>query len=34
MHLDRQGHHLIGVDNNMRRVFLVREATPPGTWND
>src|SRR2546423_8773367 len=29
-HFDRQGHHVIGVDNNMRRMFF----GPPGdtTW--
>ena len=31
LHFDRQGHQVIGVDNNMRRVFF----GPPGdtTWN-
>jgi CDP-paratose 2-epimerase len=30
-HFDRQGHHIVGVDNNMRRVFF----GPPGdtNWN-
>src|SRR5690348_3755891 len=30
-HFDRQGHHVVGVDNNMRRVFF--GAAGDTTWN-
>src|SRR5437868_3342114 len=30
-HFDRQGHHVIGVDNNMRQVFFGAQGDT--TWN-